>query len=246
MGFADREVRSLTRIADSIYRKGRERTKAVVLRGKKEEEGKRRHEKRRRESLPEPMLASEFQAQFGPAKAKKPRSRPHVSERRCLFPSLSLLLPLLVAPPRLRLASIGRAAIGPRAQSFTENTECRQSRDSIVRAARGCALAMAPGGSPPLPSSLRPASPRTPTEGCNRASTDAAGPLQCRRTFILQITASECSFFEIKGELGKLREKGRFFFEIFEDFFDSLCGCSWIAGSIDEEKGTSFGPLRFL
>lgn len=35
---------------------------------------------------------------------------------------------------RLRLASIGQAAIGPGAQSFTENVECRRSRDSSTGA----------------------------------------------------------------------------------------------------------------
>lgn len=61
---------------------------------------------------------------------------------------------------RLRLASIGQAAIGPGAQSFTENVECRRSRDSSTGARerereskedQGYELAMAPSGEPPLP-----------------------------------------------------------------------------------------------
>lgn len=84
-----------------------------------------------------------------------------------LYPLLSLspFFPLsraslVVAPPRLRLASIGQAAIGPWTQSFTENVECRRSRDSSTGARerereseedQGYELAMAPSGEPPLP-----------------------------------------------------------------------------------------------
>ena len=81
------------------------------------------------------ILGRNSKARFGLAKAKKPCAPTFQSGT--LAP-LSLLFSsfhfsfrsLLVAPPRLRLASIGKAAIGPRAQSFTENTECRRSRDS--------------------------------------------------------------------------------------------------------------------
>lgn len=80
---------------------------------------------------------------LGPAQAKKERARaptpPRFQQRSTLFSLFPPFFPLsraslVVAPPRLRLASIGQAAIGPWTQSFTENVECRRSRDSSTGA----------------------------------------------------------------------------------------------------------------
>ena len=146
-----------------FQRKGNERSIEI---------SSRRRAKERRIWMARTFLTEGIESPvLGPAQAKKERARaptpPRFQQRSTLFSLFPPFFPLsraslVVAPPRLRLASIGQAAIGPWTQSFTENVECRRSRDSSTGARererereseedQGYELAMAPSGEPPLP-----------------------------------------------------------------------------------------------